>query len=441
MRRSDMSGRAMLFRRLILPVLAFTGFFFILGCGGKPAQPPSHFVRQISWAGNGRWVKAETHVHTKFSDGAYSLAEVADRAAQFGCNVLAITDHADKNLRAATPKYAEAIQAARTAHPDMVILAGLEWNVPPWGGDDHATVLAPPGPDEWRLLKEFKEQFDDYHRKPHDPALADQALRWLAKQATTDGLSPLVIFNHPSRRWAKSTEIVPHLEHWRQINDLLIGFEGAPGHQRSKPFGAYKYKEKTIDRWDPAAARVGDVWDQLLQKGYDLWAAQTSTDFHKTSEDFWPGQFAETWLYVPECTAAGVLRAFRAGSFFAAHGHIVREVDLLVEAPGLPRPAQAGEAIEVPPGTSLKVSLRLQVPKRDWQNAENRIDNVELIVISKDATQVAASLTPQPTQFVLIEDLKVPAEGLVLRARGKRKMDPEPALMFYTNTVRVTVAR
>ena len=85
----------------------------------------------------------------------------------------------------------------------------------------------------------------------------------------------------------------------------------APGHQAGVPLGAYSYKETPIDRWDPAAARVGDAWDTLLQKGIDVWAARAASDFHRTRSgswgDYWPGQFSETWLYVPERTADGVL--------------------------------------------------------------------------------------------------------------------------------------
>ena len=124
----------------------------------------------------GEWIKADTHIHTRFSDGAHGIDELALKAQEFGCGAIAITDHADRNLTAATADYAEAILAARRSHPDLIILSGLEWNVPPWGGDDHATVLVPPGPDEFLRLAEFKKQFDDLGREDHDPERASPHL-------------------------------------------------------------------------------------------------------------------------------------------------------------------------------------------------------------------------------------------------------------------------
>src|SRR5262245_47798402 len=77
-----------------------------------PAVPDAaRFIRQIPWAGKGTWVKADTHTHTRFSDGSHTPDEVAAKAAEHGCQVIAITDHADNNLRAATPEYADAIRA------------------------------------------------------------------------------------------------------------------------------------------------------------------------------------------------------------------------------------------------------------------------------------------------------------------------------------------
>ncbi len=402
-------------------------------------QPSARFLRTIPWTTTGKWIAVDAHVHTKFSDGANTVSELVEHAQQFGCQALAITDHADRRLAAATAEYQKAIEDARVAHPGFPILAGLEWNVPPRGGDEHAGVLVAPGPQEWSTLAEFKRRFDDYDLLPGQPKPdAAEALRWLA---ATGGERAVVIDNHPSRRDASSMDNVRDMLAWRAVNDLVVGFEGAPGHQGNDPIGSYDHAEKTVDRWDPIAARVGDAWDTLLQQGLDVFAAIANSDFHNAGagdlNDRWPCQFAETWLRVPALTGPGILQALRAGAAFAVHGHIAREVELTVAAPGLPRPASAGEVIAVPTGSRVTASLALTVPPRDWEDRPNRVDAVEFIVITADGAKVLTQPVAAPGRQIVSEALVVPAGGLVVRARGRRVLEDAPDLMFYTNPIRV----
>jgi hypothetical protein len=427
-------------RRLGILIAFVAASVLQTGCGkGPPPQP--RFVRQVDWVGKGTWLKADTHVHTKFSDGAHTVAEVVQKARQFGCEVVAITDHADRSLKAATPEYFEAINVARRQHRDLILFAGLEWNLPPHGGRDHAVVLIHPDLDELSVLSRFKDQFDDLGREPHRAELADEALRWLAQHGTHGNDKPVIIFEHPCRKRSPSMGIVPDIVRWRSVNDLVIGIAGAPGHQRYKPLGGYSGEEKTIDCWDPAAARVGDAWDTLLAKGLDVWAAHAPSDFHnndpRSLNDYWPGQFSETWLYVPEKTAAGVLRAFRAGTFFGAHGYIARQAELTLEAPGLPRPAAVGEVVELPPGTACTAKFRCVVPKVDWEGHSNRLDAVELIGVTPASTRILATLPLDKEGVAQFNALAIPSGGIVIRARGKRNLSDGSHLCVYTNSIRI----
>jgi hypothetical protein len=410
---------------------------------GVPSACQARFVRKIDWIGHGHWLKADLHTHTKFSDGSHSVAEIVDKAASFQCNVVAITDHGGSNLFAATPPYFKEIAAARLAHPEMIVLTGLEWNVPPWEGDEHAKVLLASERDEASLLTLFKANFDDFDRAEHDSELADEALRWLAEYGTVDGLAPVVLYNHPSRKRGRSTSLVPELTRMRQVNELVVGFEGGAGHQRTDPLGGYQTRQQLIDRWDPVVARAGDGWDQLLAAGIDVWGAEASSDFHNADprdlHDYWPGEFSETWLYVPEKTATGVLQALRAGSFFGVHGQIAREVQIRVDADSLPRPAQAGEAIAVSKGCVVSVEVRYDSPPTDWEGKPNQLDSIELIAIDESGAELILThqITPEsPTLKTALEPL---GKSLVLRARGRRVVPDGPDLMFYTNPVRINV--
>jgi len=411
----------------------------LAACSSLTGPETSRFTREVPWYGHGIWLKADTHIHTRFSDGAHGVDEVVAKAQEFGCDVVAITDHTDGNLRAATPEYFDAIDAARKAHPEMVILAGVEWNFPPWNGEEHATVMVSPAAE--RRLTEFKQRFDDLGRASHDAALAGDGLRWLADNGTVSGIRPVVIHEHPSRADARSMENVANFKALRQISDLVIGFAGAPGHQGARPIGSYGYREHAIDRWDPVAARVGDAWDTLLGEGLDIWAADAPSDFHTESpaglHDFWPGEFSETWLYAPTRDAAGVLQAFRAGSFFGDHGRIVRKVEFVITAGGLSRPAMAGEAILVPPQTTIRAEIRVEVPASAWPIGPNRLDRVEIIAIDAAGARVAASGKLEAPDTAFSSSLTVPVGGLALRARGFRDVGDGTRLAFYTNPVRV----
>jgi hypothetical protein len=168
---------------------------------------------------------------------------------------------------------------------------------------------------------------------------------------------------------------------------------------------------------------------------------RADSDFHNNSptglNDYWFGQFSETWLYVPERSANAVLQAYRAGSFFGIHGHIARQVELTVEAEGLPRRAYPGEVVALPAGKPITVCVNCIVPDQDWQGQPNRVDVVELIGISGNSASVLTKTSLSPEGVAQFDGLEVPQGGLALRARGRRLNVDGPDLLFYTNPIRI----
>jgi hypothetical protein len=258
-----------------------------------------------------------------------------------------------------------------------------------------------------------------------------------------DGVRPVVIYQHPGRVASRGMENVLELREWRDANDLVVGFSGAPGHQGRD--GGYPIDGPLMDRWDPVAGTVGGAWDTLLGSGLDIWAADATSEFETSdpqgaAADFWPGQFSETWLYAPERSASGVLQAYRAGRFFADHGQIVRNVELRANAPGLPRAAGAGETLTVDAGTSVTFALTMEVPEKAAPDGPNRIHRVQIIVAEPAGAAVTADEELDASETTVTHAATITTD-VVVRARGYRNLPDGARLAFYTNPIRIQVRR
>jgi hypothetical protein len=430
-------ARPGLVRAAVLGVVAIAGVTtYVVTRAQAPARSVVH---GIDWAGRGVWLRAELHTHTRFSDGGHTVEEVVNAAARNRCDVVAITDHADAGLKAATPEYVSAIEAARASNPAITVITGVEWNVPPGKGQEHATVLFPTGMEKLDTLATFKDQFDDYKKEGENPELALAALAWLQPKDRA-ALAPVVMMNHPTRAPnSTSAPLITFEALRRAAPGVLVGVEGGPGHQRSTPLGSYKNPTSLVNRWDPIVAEVGGAWDTWLGRGLDVWGAAADADFHHESGDFWPCEFSSTWIYAPDKTVNGVIRALHAGSYFGEQGHIAEKVELRVKADDQARPVVPGQRLIARTGAPLTVTLALDVPATDYQQKPNRIDTVELIgIVGQKATLLFSGAPNGPEAFSV--PVTVPPGGIVLRARGRRGADGESALMFYTNPIRISTA-
>lgn len=400
----------------------------LIGCG-QPPEP--EFLRRVPWSLGGSWLILDTHTHTRFSDGALSPTELAERALLAGCDALAITDHSDADERAATNAYFDAIDEARRALPWMLLFAGLEWNIPPYGGREHVTVLT--HPDLERSLAEFKQRYEETET---DASRA--ALHWL-DDLTSEPAAVALFYNHPSRKDATVGENLADFQRWRAASPSFLGFEGAPGHQRMDPVGAYRGAISTRNRWDPVVAEVGGVWDQLLDRGTDAWAALASSDYHNDRGDWLPCEFARIHAHVDERTHGGILEALHAGAFWADHGPLLNALQFQVTTEGLPIPAVPGESFRLGQSPVVRILFEL-TPGPQTRGEALQVELIGNGRSGKPELLETRALSPGSLEGEWqLAGLTAGADGRSAYFRLRvRKPDPAgPDLMAYTNPIRV----
>lgn len=154
-------------------------------------------------------------------------------------------------------------------------------------------------------------------------------------------------FNHPSRKHEVMIEYMRELHN--TAPDIIIGMEGAPGHQRNpEARGSYEmehpiflkeyaedyqgpaYHGRTYGGFDYMTARMGGVWDALLSEGRRI-SIFAHSDFHSMAKDFWPGEYSKSHIYLEQETQKGLLDAIKGGQSFVTHGDLISELEFIAQ--------------------------------------------------------------------------------------------------------------
>lgn len=380
---------------------------------------------------------ADLHLHSRYSDGARTIADLAELAQTQGCDVIALTDHSDRGLnKFDTSRYQQDILAARARFAPLTVITGLEWNVLPFKGREHLGLLLPDIDDAASLLQQFRQQFDSGANTPYS---AQQALDWLNNQPALRQQQAILFYNHPSRKDLSGAENLFDVLQWRSQASNLLGFEGGPGHQRQqgKKNGSYTYHYRTVHGWDPAVAIVGGQWDKLLQQGLDVWGALANSDYHNDTLDYAPCQFSRTHIFSNVNTSRAVFDALRKGQFWGSHGNAVATVDFYAStAEGTT--AYVGQRLTVAPNSTLTLTLSLHLNNSDWQGQPVGAPQAELIVIQQDAISSLVLPLQQQTdgRWLAQHQLNSTSSDTAVRLRGYTVNPQGQRYYFYTNPLR-----
>lgn len=433
-----------------------------------------------------RWQAGDHHVHSEWSvdwdrstspptpirggDSPYTRTRNAWQALAHGLTWMVHTDHGGPGHSRVTLDHAwPALLDARREVPALVQFNGMEFDVP---AAEHASLIIAPGPDERDQLVTIEREYS--RGEPLEPDSRDDGQWMLAALAHMRALPapPLMFINHPSRtatgigQWG---EVEPaELRGWHDAAPrVLIGMEGAPGHQAAPAHrGLYRNAAApTFGGFDQMTAQVGGVWDTMLAQGRRFWTTATSdshVNVRDSGRDFDPGQYSKTYVWARH-EAEDILDGMREGRMFAVTGDLIDAMELTVRAARDPdQRASMGGTLVLPAKETMRVELRVRQPaKPNFNGQRPALDHIELIVGSGGGDGAPRMEVKRfgPDEWKsdgqwrsLSWELPAPRSGGFVRARGSNTSelvpsadvpgeDPWQDLWFYSNPVFVEIKR
>lgn len=329
------------------------------------------------------------------------------------------------------------VKSLAATYPTQAVVQGVEWNVP---SHEHASVGIV-GVTSGKPVADFEFMFDasDKDNSRNGTQLAfnnaagataatskavaaevDAFGNALAKKYKTHadavaGVAYLqknfkdtsyLVVNHPSRKQAYAAADLRDL--MVAGPDVAVGLEGFPGHQAEACRGGYgsvyylagtstidearTARARTYGGADFMLAKVGGMMDSFWAEGRRFWAFVDS-DFHTftdpagntTAADFWPGQYAKTYVGAATKAAGDVVKGMKAGNVFAVQGDLISALDF--RAVGQPPPGNTlgvsafmGEAVDLARNTAVSVEIRFKSPATNANGDAVAVDHVDVIV-------------------------------------------------------------
>ena len=241
------------------------------------------------------------------------------------------------------------------------------------------------------------------------------------------------LLNHPSRKQLYTAADIRDFNN--AAPDVAFGLEGMPGHQKEPGRGGYsssfytdpEKKNRDQEKTDRARtyggvdymlAKVGGLMDSLWGEGRHFWAFVNS-DFHSSADDadFWPGEYAKTYVNVSELTPSAILDGMRSGNAFIAHGDLINVLDFQAAAGGDAK--TIGQELQAAGGDDVTVTIRFKSPDENNNGDKPAVDHVDLIVgdvtgkIAPGDPNYSAETNPSTKVLATFtsQDWKVDADG------------------------------
>ena len=390
---------------------------------------------------NGKWVKADFHMHTTMSDGNNTPEELAENAFQkYDLDVIAISEHGGKwykvnddflriddnnniiydgkeydsanvvslkkfknqsrTIQLENKSFSEVLKL-RKKYPQKMIIQGLEWNIP---GHDHGSIgiLAETG----KSISDFHYMFDrndiDYFGKPNlvknCESIHENSLKGLKYLEQNYPQESYFIVNHPSR--SLKYTIADLRDFNNASSQIAIGFEGIPGHQKFEGNrGEYtkalstdpNYDSRTYGGADYFLSELGGVWDALLGEGRRFWVFGNS-DYHRKQKDYWPGEYTTNYVWSTGDGYKSVIEGMKSGNIFVVQNNLIEDLKFTATANGELK--TMGEVLQVQNGTKVKIIIGFKSYSSKKDENEIELDHIDLI-----CGDVTGLIKPESEQY------------------------------------------
>jgi hypothetical protein len=381
------------------------------------------------------YIVGDFHQHSTYTDGSYSIQHSLNSNNQYGLDWWANSEHGGgftmdavfSGLDLGAVKYWDQynpnpiigtvsfsgghqkmwrwqslrdfsfpqVLIARQNFPNKVIMQGYEMNPP---GHEHASMGLIEGQfgtnPNCNALAEFEFKFDASDTdvsggtsqgwvksaNPNNHSKTIEAVQWLQTNYPNNSY---LIPAHPERQNKYS------IAHFRDMNnagpDVCFGFESQPGHQKGPQRGGYGTNAVgggTYGGTGYFSAIVGGLWDAMLSEGRHWWLF-SSSDFHETVNDFYPGEYQKTYTWVMDKgDPQSIIDGLRSGNSYVVLGDLIDELNFTAQYGN--RVAVMGENINH--GKSLVINFKVHDPASNNNNGENpQLDHIDLIM--GDVTQ------------------------------------------------------
>ena len=409
------------------------------------------------------WLAGDHHVHTHWSvgwdhnvnppapikagDAIYSYQKNARTGQTHGLSWIVNTDHGGPNHSNVNydKAYPELV-ASREAYHGLIQFYGIELDTP---AGEHSTVIIPVKDSEHDDLHEFQRKYSTREVLDAQAKNARDTVEHMSAAVRhLDELEhkPLVFINHPARtakglgQWG---DVTPEkIKTWhRAAPKVLVGMEGAPGHQADfERRGSYN-NYPTMGGFDQMTAVVGGLWDHLLGAGNKFWISANSdahSNVREGGNDFFPGEYSKTYVHAQK-HADDILDGLRHGRVFVTTGDLINSLDVQLSSSGQHKvSASMGETLVKADSSTLQLTLAIK--QSDLANANGDLPRLERIDVIMGAVnpEIEKFGDNNPTTEVIKridkKDFKWRSDTLELTLTLPKKFEHSYVRLRGTNT-------